>query len=132
TSSRDPALSRLTQPCELSLDHLASWSAVQVAHSLHLRSRAMMYAPIKPRVAALVLLFGVAVDCASFGDLRAQPARMQIATRGPARAVWTKERARAWADSTGWLVGSNFIPSTAINQLEMWQAATFDPRTIDR
>ena len=55
-----------------------------------------------------------------------------VATRGRPRAVWTKERARAWADSTGWLVGSNFIPSTAINQLEMWQAATFDPRTIDR
>ena len=53
-------------------------------------------------------------------------------THAPARAVWTRERARAWADSTGWLVGSNFIPSTAINQLEMWQAATFDPRTIDR
>jgi hypothetical protein len=45
---------------------------------------------------------------------------------------WTRERARAWADSTGWLVGSNFAPSTAINQLEMWQAATFDARTIDR
>ena len=46
--------------------------------------------------------------------------------------MWTQQRARAWADSTGWLVGSNFAPSTAINQLEMWQAATFDPRTIDR
>ena len=45
---------------------------------------------------------------------------------------WTRERARAWADSVGWLVGSNFAPSTAINQLEMWQAATFDPLTIDR
>ena len=45
---------------------------------------------------------------------------------------WTPEHARAWADSTGWLVGSNFAPSTAINQLEMWQAATFDPQTIDR
>ena len=55
-----------------------------------------------------------------------------VATRGPARAVWTKARANAWADSTGWLVGSNFAPSTAINQLEMWQAATFDPSTIDR
>ena len=41
-------------------------------------------------------------------------------------------RARAWGDSTGWLVGSNFAPSTAINQLEMWQADTFDPQTIDR
>jgi hypothetical protein len=29
-------------------------------------------------------------------------------------------------------VGANFIPSTAINQLEMWQADTFDPQTIDR
>src|SRR4051812_7207961 len=45
---------------------------------------------------------------------------------------WTPQHARAWADSTGWLVGSNFAPSTAINQLEMWQAATFDPQTIDR
>jgi endo-1,4-beta-mannosidase len=27
---------------------------------------------------------------------------------------------------------SNFIPSTAINELEMWQADTFDPPTIDR
>src|SRR6266513_6325252 len=48
------------------------------------------------------------------------------------RARWTPEHARAWADSTGWLVGSNFAPSTAINQLEMWQADTFDPQTIDR
>ena len=92
----------------------------------------MMYALAKPRVAAFALLFGAAMNCASFGDLSAQPVRKQVATRGPARAVWTKERARAWADSTGWLVGSNFIPSTAINQLEMWQATTFDPTTIDR
>ena len=49
-----------------------------------------------------------------------------------ARAMWTREHAQAWADSTGWLVGSNFVPSDAINQLEMWQAATFDPQTIDR
>jgi hypothetical protein len=48
------------------------------------------------------------------------------------RRIWSRERARAWADSTGWLVGSNFVPSTAINQLEMWQAAPFDPQTIDR
>jgi hypothetical protein len=31
-----------------------------------------------------------------------------------------------------WLVGCNFTPSTAINQLEMWQPETFDPQTIDR
>ncbi len=29
-------------------------------------------------------------------------------------------------------MGCNFIPSTAVNQLEMWQADTFDVHTIDR
>jgi len=45
---------------------------------------------------------------------------------------WTKEQAEAWSKDQGWLCGSNFMPSTAINQLEMWQASTFDPETIDR
>jgi hypothetical protein len=45
---------------------------------------------------------------------------------------WTAENAEAWYRSQPWLVGCNFIPSTAINQLEMWQAATFDPDTIGR
>ena len=45
---------------------------------------------------------------------------------------WTLERATAWYRAQPWLVGSNYIPSTAINQLEMWQADTFDPQTIDR
>ena len=45
---------------------------------------------------------------------------------------WTTARARAWGDSVGWQVGGNYAPSTAGNQLEMWQAATWDPTTIDR
>jgi len=45
---------------------------------------------------------------------------------------WTPEQAQHWYNSYPWLVGCNFIPSTAINQLEMWQAETFDPATIDR
>ena len=45
---------------------------------------------------------------------------------------WSLEKANQWQAETPWLVGSNFIPSTAINQLEMWQADTFDPETIDR
>src|SRR4051812_40887730 len=45
---------------------------------------------------------------------------------------WTPEQARAWDSKMPWLVGCNFSPSTAINQLEMWQADTFDPETIDR
>lgn len=45
---------------------------------------------------------------------------------------WTAQRANAWYEPRLWLVGCNFIPSTAINQLEMWQEDTFDPETIDR
>lgn len=45
---------------------------------------------------------------------------------------WPAEKANQWYDAQPWLVGCNFIPSTAINQLEMWQADTFDPKTIDR
>jgi hypothetical protein len=45
---------------------------------------------------------------------------------------WTPEQANAWYAKQPWLVGCNFLPSTAINQLEMWQADTWDPETIDR
>lgn len=45
---------------------------------------------------------------------------------------WTEEQANQWYSHQPWLVGSNFIPSTAINELEMWQADTFDLPTIDR
>ncbi len=45
---------------------------------------------------------------------------------------WTEERASAWQAEHPWLVGCNFNPSTAINQLEMWQKDSFDPATIDR
>lgn len=45
---------------------------------------------------------------------------------------WPAEKARKWHDGHGWPVGCNFIPSTAANQLEMWQADTFDEATIRR
>ncbi|MCA9431534.1 MAG: 1,4-beta-xylanase, partial [Candidatus Omnitrophica bacterium] len=48
---------------------------------------------------------------------------------GLAREVWTVRQANDWWDSQPWLVGANFIPTTATNQLEMWQADTFDPET---
>ncbi len=50
----------------------------------------------------------------------------------PSTARWSAARAKAWQDDVGWLVGCNFTPSTAGNQLELWQADTFDPATIDR
>src|SRR5262245_34374686 len=57
-----------------------------------------------------------------------------IAIHPTAQAVerWSAEHANNWYTAQPWLVGCNFLPSTAINQLEMWQADTFDPETIDR
>ena len=45
---------------------------------------------------------------------------------------WSKEKADKWYAEHKWMSGANFIPSTAISQMEMWQEATFDPTTIDR
>ncbi len=45
---------------------------------------------------------------------------------------WTAQRALAWADKQPWLCGFNFLPSTAVNTTELWQAETFDLKTIDR
>ena len=45
---------------------------------------------------------------------------------------WSMKRAWAWYDGQPWIVGCNFIPSTAGNQLEMWQADSFDIGTIKR
>lgn len=45
---------------------------------------------------------------------------------------WSEEQAKRWQERRGWLVGVNYIPSTAINQLEMWQAETFDAISIER
>src|ERR1700681_2766662 len=49
-----------------------------------------------------------------------------------ARPVWPKYAAIRWYARQGWLRGCDFIPSTAVNQLEMWQSETFDPATITR
>jgi hypothetical protein len=72
-------------------------------------------------LAIAVLSSLVLVDLATSGD-------------GPKADLprWPAAQANAWYEKQPWLVGCNFIPSTAVNQLEMWQADTFDPKTIDR
>ena len=44
---------------------------------------------------------------------------------------WSEQQARDWYAKQPWLVGSNYNPASAINQLEMWQADSFDPKRID-
>jgi hypothetical protein len=50
----------------------------------------------------------------------------------PQEARWTEQQSEAWYAKQPWPVGANFLPSDSINELEMWQAETFDPTTIDR
>jgi hypothetical protein len=45
---------------------------------------------------------------------------------------WSQQKAQDWLDKNGWIVGCNYIPHNAINQLEMWQSETFDPFLIDK
>lgn len=45
---------------------------------------------------------------------------------------WSEQKANDWYAQQPWLVGSNYIPKDAINELEMWQEDTFDPAEIDK
>src|ERR1700746_654990 len=45
---------------------------------------------------------------------------------------WSEQKAAAWDQQQPWLVGSDFLPGDAINELEMWQASSFDPQEIDK
>src|SRR6266704_1407338 len=47
-------------------------------------------------------------------------------------ARWPEQKANAWYAQQPWLVGSNYVPKSAINQLEMWQEPTFNPEEVDR
>ncbi|KAJ3166995.1 hypothetical protein HK101_011853 [Irineochytrium annulatum] len=53
------------------------------------------------------------------------------AAPAPKRARWTPERAAEWYEAQPWLVGSNYVPTYASNQLEMFQPDTFNLSRID-
>lgn len=72
---------------------------------------------------SILLLFCVACCMTGFSQVRQDS---DSADR------WTEQKANEWYKGKDWLRGCNFQPSTAINQLEMWQEETFDPETIDR
>lgn len=75
------------------------------------------------RTLSFSFLFAVAIAAVSLrgaADESALPGR------------WSAEKANSWYAGQAWPVGANYAPRTAINQLEMWQADTFDPDTIDQ
>ena len=50
----------------------------------------------------------------------------------PQTARWSEQQANVWYAGQPWLVGSNYVPRSAVNQLEMWQEETFDPAQIEQ
>jgi hypothetical protein len=65
-------------------------------------------------------------------NLLAQSNRNKTTIQNVSGKVWSIEKANTWYKEHKWISGADFIPSTAINQLEMWQADTFDTATINR
>lgn len=70
-----------------------------------------------------LLLISLILGLILFIDTKAQPYSQQ--------QRWPEKTIQQWYAKQSWLIGSNYIPATAINQLEMWQAETFDPNRID-
>lgn len=64
--------------------------------------------------------------------LSASAAAASAQTDDGASARWTPEHAKAWYAAQPRLLGANYVPASAINELEMWQAQTFDPQRIGR
>lgn len=80
---------------------------------------------------AVALTTFVAFQAPARAAQRPQASSTQQRLQHP-RERWTIKAANEWYQKQPWLVGSNFIPATAINELEMWQADTFDAPEIDK
>src|SRR5256885_1113981 len=68
-------------------------------------------------------LLSLSLSCMTLAAAHAQDA---------AGTRWSNQQAKDWGQRTPWLVGSNYTPAYAINQLEMWQPDSFDAKQIDR
>ncbi len=71
-------------------------------------------------------------SCSGVGKKEAAQGSQPADSSNTIREIWSPEQAMTWYSEKPWYLGSNFLPSTAINQLEMWQAETFDTATISR
>ena len=45
---------------------------------------------------------------------------------------WSEQKVNSWYQQQPWVVGSNYVPADAINELEMWQESTFNLPQIDK
>ena len=59
-------------------------------------------------------------------------ALLVLASCAPKSPRWTEEQAGKWYEAQGWRVGCDYIPSDAINQIEMWSASSYNRELIDK
>lgn len=78
----------------------------------------------------LLLLLNLFVSCAENGAKQSLPATAKESSASTEQR-WSAEKASAYVAARPWQLGANFNPRDAINQLEMWQAETFNPTMID-
>jgi len=83
-----------------------------------------------------IFSLGIVAACIFFASCNdgndAAKADQATADSATAREVWTAEQANEWYATKEWPVGADYISSNAINQLEMWQAETYDSSLIDK
>src|SRR5260370_4625931 len=66
-----------------------------------------------------------------FGSLMSFALSTCVLAAKPRPQRWKEKADNEWYAKQPWLVGSNYAPAYAINELEMWQADTFDPKRIE-
>ncbi len=71
----------------------------------------------------------IAIFCTGTAHAQNKKTAAKVPVNG---TVWSVEKANAWYAAHKWITGANYIPANAINQLEMWQADTFDSATINK
>ena len=80
----------------------------------------------------LIILIGVlaflVTSCKETQSKETETIKTEIVS---ARTVWDSTQAQHWFAQQDWMVGANYNTRSAINQLEMWQAETFDIDIID-
>ena len=74
---------------------------------------------MKIKAILLVLAVFTLMACSGPGDIKPEQR-------------WSEAKAQAWGKAQPWLVGANFSPSNASNQLDMWQGESWSPELIDK
>jgi len=91
----------------------------------------LFLAPAPPGLAEASATATASVVALRFAASPTPIAARQAAEPATGLQRWSADQANAWYAKQPWPLGSDYIPANAINQLEMWQAETFDPKRID-